>query len=518
MFFFNLKSPFIIKVFLSSLAGFLLAYSQPGSPAQWTVWIAPAPLMLLWHICRTKESSAYSFFTGFLFFGTVHLWGNVFGWEVWLAMTIYQSLFLAATGAAASLLLHNLKEDTVHKIIVPAICWTAGEHIKSLGPLGVNWGSLSYCHCNNIPILQLAGITGMYGLTFITAGVSSSLAITAKMLFTGGKKNMKAAISIIALLILPLIVYISGLISICLDRQSDFRIFKAGIIQPGFDMITKKDPRRGRFIVKEQLRLASECAKENPQIIIWPETSIPGIFPNPYQEEFMKQAAIESGCDMIFGAVRSEDGKEFNSAIITDKKGSFKGIYSKRHLVPFGEYLPIPDKLRSIHPMMSLIPSLSPGTDCRVFKSGTTDFGIIICFESDFPQYAREETQKGASFIAAITNDGWFEHYSAAEHHAAWNSMRAAENHIPIIQAANSGISMLASSDGKIIKRIELFNKGYMAEDIKISRAGTFYTHTGNWIMLICYAYLIILIFAAAKNIKSAGKLRKKEAKNEKDS
>lgn len=477
---------------------------MPGEPLPGAAWVALAPIMLCVSTSDEKESFLHSCAAGFVYFSSVHLWGNAFGWEVWLSISLLMTLYMGLWGVATCALLKRQPDDSPLRFLIPPLCWTVFETLRSLGILGVNWGSIAYSAYQNPAMLKAASIAGMSLVTMILASSSSLAAEAARQAIEGRRHGRSLAVSAAALAAL------AAFPAIVPSAEEGRETIRIGVIQPGFDMITKKDPLRAAFILREQERLTMECAASRPDLIIWPETSLPGLYPRIPEKAFMSRLAKRAGAPILYGILSADSEGKKNSAVLYGSDGKFRGIYSKRRLVPFGEYNPLPESLRDAHPMMRLIPGLSPGKGAGILDAGGRKFGVIICFESDFPQYARESA-KGADFIAVITNDGWFENYSAAEHHAAWNAMRAAENGIPIVQAANSGISMVVSPKGKITRRMELFSKGYFTEDVRIGGGRAPCAVLGDSFTILCHVALLAI--AAATFAK--GKEKAKRGKNE---
>lgn len=491
----------LLNFFLSVLSGFLLVMTIPGTNAPLAAWIALVPAILNLNGSSFTKAFFFSFLTGFLYFSSLHLWANVFGWEVWLASSLVHPICAGMWGGLASLCLTNKYSSSFVRIFVPAGLWVIFEHFKTLGVLGVNWGSLAYSQYQCIELIQIAGITGMYGITFLLA-FSSSLISELIRLVILKQQITKLHILIVAAFVIILISVIKyGALVIHEDETQAGTSIRIGIVQPSFEMAIKTDPYYKKFMLAHIINLIRQCEKERPDIIILPETSIPYALPNRPMQLIMSKLAKDVRTPIVYGAITiNERQQTYNSAVLYDSYGKVSGIYSKRKLVPFGEYLPLPDSWRTMHKQLKRIPNFTPGTQLANFSIKGQKFGAIICFESDFPAYVTEAVNHGSKFIVALTNDAWFENYSVAENHVSWNAIRAAESHAPIIQSANAGISAIINRNGKILKRIELFNRAVMCEEIKLLSTGSFYAKNGEIFLVACYFITLLAMLTIVLN------------------
>jgi len=159
--------------------------------------------------------------------------------------------------------------------------------------------------------------------------------------------------------------------------------------------------------------------------------------------------------------------------------------YDKRRLVPFSENLPFNRYLRTFSPF-NRFSALLPGASWKTFTTPMVKFGVLICFESDFPYIARLNTRQGAQFLAVLTNDAWFERSPAAAHHLSWSVFRAIENQTNIVQSANTGISAFIDYNGRIRRSTEIFNRTVLTGEITLQPAGTLYTRASDYFPILC--------------------------------
>jgi apolipoprotein N-acyltransferase len=197
-----------------------------------------------------------------------------------------------------------------------------------------------------------------------------------------------------------------------------------------------------------------------------------------------------------------EEGAEYNAMCVIDEQGTiWEQIYAKRHLVPFGEYVPMRDLIMTVFPPLGEIAMLEydllPGDDSNLFtidiEGAEINIGGLICFDSIYEELAYDSAFDGAELICVSTNDSWFEDSRAVYMHCAQSRLRAIETGLPILRAANTGISAGITSLGEVRASLEPLIEGYMISEVSVSgEAGN--TNIGNSVFLIlCFLSLVAL-------------------------
>jgi apolipoprotein N-acyltransferase len=176
-----------------------------------------------------------------------------------------------------------------------------------------------------------------------------------------------------------------------------------------------------------------------------------------------------------------------NSAFFLDSSG-LRGRYDKMHLVPFGEYVPLKRLLFFVEAIAAEIGDFTPGRQVAIFPMEGSPFGTVVCYEVIFPGLFRRFVAEGASFMTNITNDAWFGDSGGPLQHLQMVPLRAVENDIAIVRAANTGVSALVLPSGRIQSVLPLGTRGTLTGDVPLRRATTFYTRFGDVFAYACAA------------------------------
>ena len=210
--------------------------------------------------------------------------------------------------------------------------------------------------------------------------------------------------------------------------------------------------------------------------------------------------ANEIKIPLLVGTIATEDWKVYNSATLISKEGKIIKRYDKLHLVPFGEYIPLPN-------IFSFVEDIAPapigefafGKDYTIFsldENTQITFSVLICFEDVFAYLSRNFVRKGARFLVNITNDAWFKKTVEPYQHLQSSVFRAIENRVWVLRAANTGISCFIDPTGNVISSVQdkttkedIFVSGYKTQDVTLENKPSFYLKFGNIFVLCCFVF-----------------------------
>ena len=360
-----------------------------------------------------------------------------------------------------------------------AIFWGLAELVRSYIFTGFPWALIGYGWLET-PIVQTAAIIGPHGLTFLTL-----LAVILMTQFL--RRNFRQAGIGAAILIVMIGVGTVRLIRDIPDRPTPTIV---RLIQPNAAQGLKWLPEFAQVFYDRQIELTATPADPAPNVIIWPETATPFVASERLDLlEQMSKAA--NGATLVFGTrLRDDVGNWYNGMYVLDQLGYLVDQYAKHHLVPFGEYVPMPWLLKLIGLEAMTGTGWTPGTGEKIIEaSGIPSFLPMICYETIFPQHAMI-FGKRPEWLVQITNDAWYGKFSGPYQHLDIARARAIEQGLPLARAANTGVSAMINAKGQVVASLPLNEAGYLDTPLPGSLPPTLYSRTGDWPMIV----LLILL------------------------
>lgn len=378
------------------------------------------------------------------------------------------------------------------------VFWTMAEVARSYIMTGFPWGLLGYIWLD-AGLDQMAAIIGPHGLTLLTLGGIWALMAA----FTHPKR----------LILLPLVVLpFIGMIGFGLSRaalsQGHPSIGQAQpqrpvvrLIQPNAPQHQKWDPEMIPVFFGRSLGFTSAQPEGRaPDVIIWPETSVPYLL-NTAQGalEMISQAA--GNVPVVLGMQRRDAEQYYNSLVVLGADGTVADVYDKSHLVPFGEYMP-GGALAAALSLKGLAANdgYGFGAGAALRSIGIAGLGRalpLICYEAIFPHEVGGVLTR-PDWLLHITNDAWFGRYTGPQQHLAQARFRAIEQGLPMVRAANTGISAMIDGRGQITAFLPLGQAGYLDVELPQALPATLYARSGDLPIL-----LLLIVSAAALLLKS---------------
>lgn len=470
----------IRDIFFSVLSAGLLILAS-AKPFIWGFgWIGFIPLFFAIQDKSKLQAFLLSWLSGVLFFfGAIYWLSNVtFAGLVILAF--YLGLYFAAFGLFFSI----YYKPSLKNLSIISSLWIILEYIRTYVFTGFGWAILGYSQSQVLPIIQIADITGVYGVSFLMILVN--LAIYS---FIRYKQKCLSVIFIILI--------VTGYGYFRVNEKISSSNLKVSIIQGNVLQEMKWNKDCEKFIKDKYFSLTKKAILDNPDLIIWPEAGVPELLSWPHEAQ-----VYFSSIDfkpLVAGALVIDNNKYYNSAILVEKNKLER--YDKLHLVPFGEYVPLKNFLPFLETVVG-IGDFTRGSEYRVFflkdNNRTVKFSTLICFEDIFPDIAAQFTQRGANFLVNMTNDAWFGDTSAPFQHMSFSVFRAVENKRAVVRAANTGISCFISPCGKVYSGVcddsgkKTFIEGIDTKDIVLSNQKTFYSKFGDVFVLLSMLFFAI--------------------------
>lgn len=486
---------------LSVASGVLLLVSFPGSGGvSWLAFVALAPLLVAVDGATRRRAAALGFVSGFVFWAVTFAWPAPsvmrFG-DIALHRGVFTGVvlvsFLSLYTAAFTALIAGMRRRPVAVWVLAAACfWVALEFLRTHLLSGFPWNLLGYTQYRTLPLIQIAAVTGVWGVSFVVATMNAGVAAfvgslaglrtvrTADPTVTRvGKADWRHGVGALAAGGVTLaLAWAGGSLVPGVDGTGP-RVTVA-VVQGNIDQSVKWDPAFRDVTFGVYRRLTREAAARNVDVIVWPETSVPLLERADPQWDTVTALARETKRFMVVGAPdRIDGGEPRNSVFVLGADGAPVGRYDKRHLLPFGEYLP--PALSFLRVFGSeVISEFSPGTGPAVVSTPFGRLANVVCFEVIFPGEVRERFAGGADVLVNLTNDAWFGRSQIPEQHLAAAVFRAVENRTWLVRAANSGISAIVAPDGRVEVASRLFTSGVVTGTFGRRAVTTPYTRYGD--------------------------------------
>jgi apolipoprotein N-acyltransferase len=464
----------------------------------WLGWVALVPLLTLVRSpARPRWAYLSAWLGGLAFFGASLQWLRVADWRMmcfaWPGLALYCSFYFPL--ALFFLRFLDRRTRLPLPLTLPAV-WTALEFCRSTLGGGFSWYLLGYAQHDFLPVIQIADLTGVYGVSFLVAAVNGLLFEVLygrrwfRRLFAGPDAPPRGGR--VALLVQGVAVVSLLLAALAYGewrlRQDAFAPGpRLALLQGNVPQQIRNDINRADVMAGHFIDLCDLAKDQQPDLIVWPETSLPGLWQEvaadvppgtappewKAREEDSHDLAAEVkkrwGGNVLLGrdaAVYEADGRtrKYNSAVLIDRDGRPAGRYGKIHCVPFGEYVPLRDVLpimEKLAPYDDADYSVCPGRDTTHFpldagaKGGYT-FGVVICYEDADPErarpYAGGDGRPPVDFLLNISNDGWFDGTCEHDQHLAICRFRAVECRRSVARAVNMGISAVIDGNGRVLR------------------------------------------------------------------
>lgn len=374
---------------------------------------------------------------------------------------------------------HRLGHTQSLRVLWVALLLALAEMARGYMFTGFPWAMIGHIWIGT-PIAQAAAFVGAGGLTALTL---AAVALPAAF----GWRWAGASLAVLA----TLNVYGNGLPSPAYpDSPAIVRV-----VQPNAEQHLKWEPARAREYFDRLLALSSAQGQQDPDLIVWPETSVPYLL-NNNDDLVQKISANGQGAQLAIGIQRVEEDastntvRGFNSLAVISKQGQVTQTYDKHHLVPFGEYIPFGDLAYRLFGITAFASQQGAGYSAGV-GAAVLDLGPklghvlpLICYEAVFPQDLRAAPMR-ADWIMQITNDAWFGKLTGPWQHLAQARLRAIEQGLPLLRAANTGISAVIDARGRVVAELPMGVADYIDAALPPPLPPTFYARFGDLPVLL---------------------------------
>jgi apolipoprotein N-acyltransferase len=530
---------------LASGLALALAFPHPG----WAglAWIAPGILFFCARQARPAAAFRMGYFAGVVHYLVSLVWLRLMpfpagAYAAWISLSLYQALFWGAwtygvavwsgrgdAGAAAGWVGHLEAwaakgwGGRMSEMVRAAAWWVGLEYLRGWLFSGFPWNFLGVTQWRNAPLLQIASVAGVYGVSFLVAWCSLALASALVLVALHRSKRMSWLAETRLPLFALLVATGAGFHRIMHWSPMDDGTVRLALVQPSLAQSLIWDPSQSGVRFAKITDLSRQALATKPDVLVWPEASLDLDVPEAFKG--MRKMVGDARTPWVFGA---DDGDEapdgrrrmYNAAWVIDGDGKVSAPYHKRRLVIFGEYVPLADKLPFLKSLTPIGDGFTPGTNSAPFRFGvrapegstnamrTLVAAPVICFEDIFPAATSEHVQNDTDFLLEMTNDGWFRESQAQWQHAANVAIRSVENGVPLVRCANNGLTCWFDGVGRLRDILGesgsgVYQPGFLLVDVPLAPAGgrppTLYRLYGNWFAGFCLWGGAVSLWAAVR-------------------
>jgi apolipoprotein N-acyltransferase len=505
------------------------------------IWLALIPLIIVLRLSRPKQAFWWGWLCGFLFWLVSLAWllqlRNTWGMLSmvvlgWIGLSAYCAIYVGLFGLLLASILPDKRrnanpEGSVEKQELPPvwrrllpvaaapIIWVGLEYLRGIVGTGFPWNALGVSQYANIASIQIASLGGVYAVSATIVLLNAALALTALRTAREVRYRLPRGRIHFELMLGLLVVALAWSFGVRRVKQAErsgaqLETLRVAAVQPNIAQPKKWSE---DFCEECYRSLGSQSSLAltggETELLIWPETALPDVLPvNSKALGFVRKFVAGGACVLVGSMNYQRNGNlidYFNSSFIVDKNGRITGEYRKRHLVPFGEYIPFERQLSFVRRFAPLGFSCLSGGDQALLKidteKGLHPFGVLICFEDVFSQLARADVRAGAAFLANQTNDAWFDGSAAPRQHMANAVFRAVENRVPMVRCTNTGITCFIDRFGRIYAMLGRQQGGMGIRGFRVAELAfegsqhslTPYTKYGDRLFAIPCAILVLL-------------------------
>ena len=391
------------------------------------------------------------------------------------------------------------------RVIALAASLTASEWLRGHVLTGFPWNAFGYALTNPLALAQVASLIGLWGLTFLSVAIFASPAV----LIDGNSRGRRPWVAPVVALLVLVAMGIFGAVRLGLQPTTTVANVKLRIMQPNlqqdvrFNYAAKAEVMRKYLTLSDRASGPQSTGVRDASILIWPESAFPFFLTREADALAQIDDLLPKGTILITGSVRAPDlppgtriTRAYNSIYAIDHDGSVLSIYDKLHLVPFGEFLPFQDGMEKLGfvQLTKVQGGFIPGTGRRAMEIPNAPPALpLICYEAIFPDEVAARGER-PGWIINLTNDGWFGISTGPYQHLQQARLRAIEQGLPVVRAANTGISAVIDPMGRIVARLGLGVEGVLDSSLPAAIAPTIYARSGDISTAMIVAAALILV------------------------
>ena len=492
----DIPSRFAVAVLLASLAGILTVSPMLYEPLWPLAWIGLAPLFVALRGVSAARAFALGWWMETLMYGLGTYWlVNTmvdFGHIPLPLSLVFFVIVVTANGVRMGLFAWWVRQTQTgdsswwYSLLLPPLAFVA---LDFLFPRVFPW-YLGFLQYPALPLIQMADLTGIHGVSFILVLCGAGAAAfvrTRPTPWKDGRYRTAAAVGCVLLLQLGYGLWRAPQVAEAIQRAESLRV---ALVQPNLGI----DENGNGTTRRERLRMLSDMSAatltQEPDLVIWPESAYPYALPSQ-EPFFFLPAGLTNDAPWLVGGMAYEDRDDgrrlFNSAWLVAPGQRVVGRYDKHVLLAFGEYVPMQRYLPFLGRISPAIGNFTRGEGPRTLAlPAGVSIAPLICYEDIMPQPARLAARHGAQVLVNLTNDVWFGPTRAPYQHRNAAAFRAVENRRSLVRVTNTGVTSVIDAVGRERAALPIYKRGTLVHDVAALRMPTVYQRFGDWFAWFC--------------------------------
>ena len=426
---------------------------------------------------------------------------KTFGWLLPIAVSglpAYLALFTAlGVGAARLIWLRGPR-----RILALAATLTIAEWLRGHLLTGFPWNTFGYAFSEPLVLAQSVSAAGIWGMTFLTIAICASPAV-----FADDRVDTPHPLRAPVIGLLVLVAFTAyGAVRLWTHPTVYVKGVTLRLMQPNLQQDDKFNYSAKDAVMARYLRLSDRATGPRSQgvhdatLLIWPEAAFPFFLTREPDALAQIAGLLKPSTTLIVGAVRAAPDADrvraYNSVYVIDPDGSIRGIYDKVHLVPFGEFLPFQTLLErlGLRQLTKQVGGFMSGDRRRTMDvPGAGKMLPLICYEAIFPGAAVPPGER-PGWLVNVTNDGWFGISTGPYQHFQQARALAIAEGLPLVRAANTGISAVVDPLGRVINQLPLGAEGILDSRLPAAAEPTLYVRVGNYVALLLLVVSLLFV------------------------
>jgi apolipoprotein N-acyltransferase len=498
-------------------AGLALALAQPGFDRWPLAWFALVPLLLVMRGASPGRAFRLGWLAGWAYYGAILYWiaPTIATYtRIEMPLAIVLELMLAAVAGlsigAFAAAVEWLAGAGISRIVAAPAAWVVLDWLRTFFPAAFPWGFLGYSQVPVAPVIQLADVAGIYGVTALLVSCNVALAEVAR----DGFARHRGLVAVQVCVVLAVVGY--GAVRLSHVASLKGSALRVALVQGNIAQDVKWRHGLDEVIFARHMALSERAVAEGARLVVWPEAAIPFFVNIDPRSRRLSDFTRRHDVALLAGAPgydhrAGDKPRQYNQAWLVDPGGALHGPYDKIRLVPFGEYVPWGGLFGLVQKAVEGIGDFGAGDTYTVFEAPAaagaavpTRAAALICYEAIFPDLTRRFVRAGAELLVNVSNDAWYGRTAAPYQLLAMVAVRAVENRVPVVRATNTGVTAMISPAGEIRGQAPLFEEAVVVDDVELLRTFSLYTVLGDWLV---YVSLVLLFALTVVRLRSGSVL-----------